>query len=200
MIKARDSIKELVKLGIAPLLKSRGFKKNALNFTRRNGSVAHFVNVQLSSWNSGAAGSFYLNVGVAFDEIAQHLGKPAPEFPRYDDCQFLVRIERLNPKLPQQFFVDETVDLNSLGSSVALSLDESFVLPLADVDSLHSFGKTGWVDAIPWGFPALFHYLTGSHQEARRLVQREAEYFADRGSTFESVANRLRLQFSEGVT
>jgi Domain of unknown function (DUF4304) len=197
--KARDSINGLVKLAIAPMLKSRGFKKSALNFARRSGAVVHFVNVQLSSWNSGAVGSFYLNVGVAFDEIAQHLGKSSSVFPRQDDCQFLVRIEKLNPKLPQQFVVDEGVDLGSLGSSVALVLDESFVSPLTGVDSLHSFGKTGWVNVIPWGFPALFHYLTGDHQVARWLIQREADYFADRGLTFESVAKHLRLQFGESA-
>ena len=196
---ARDSINQLVKLAMAPLLKSRGFKKNSLTFARRNGAVAHFVNVQLSSWNRGAAGSFYLNVGVAFDEIARHLGKPVPEFPRYDDCQFLVRIDKLNPELPPQFIVDDGVDLVSLGSHVARSLDESFIAPLTVVDSLHAFGKTGWVHTVPWGFPALFHYLTGNREEARRLVQREAAHFADRGLTFESVAKGLCLHFGESA-
>jgi hypothetical protein len=197
---ARESIGELVKLAIAPMLKSRGFKKSGFNFARRNGSVTHFVNVQLSSWNGGSAGSFYLNVGVAFDEIARHLGKQPRESPRCGDCQFLVRIEQLNPKLPQQFVVDETVDLRVLGSSIALSLDETFVSRLTDVDSLRSFGRTGWVDVVPWGFPALFHYLSGNLPEARRLVQREAERFADRGLTFESVAKGLRLRFGESAT
>jgi len=185
-----------VKLGIAPMLKAHGFKKRALNFARSKGAVTHFVNVQLSSWNRGPAGSFYLNVGLVFDELCQHFGKPAPEFPAYDDCQFLVRIDKLNPALPQQFEVGASTDLQVLASGIAGDLEQTFVAPLAGVDSLASFGASGWVGVVPWGFPALFHYLTGNPQEARRLVQLEADRFADRGLTFESVAQGLRLSFA----
>lgn len=195
MNKARDSINEIVKLGIAPTLKANGFKKKALNFARRIGSASHYLNVQLSSWNSGPTGSFYLNVGVVFDELCFHFGKQPPQFPRYEDCQFLVRMERLNPSLPQQFGVDASTDLEALASNVAEKVLETFIKPLEGVNSLQSFGRTGWVAAVPWGFPALFHYVTGNHSEARRLVQLEADTFADRGLTFESVANRLRLSF-----
>jgi hypothetical protein len=196
MNKARDFINEVVKLEIAPLLKANGFKKKGFNFARRVGSVTHFVNVQLSSWNSGAAGSFYLNVGIAFDELSLYFGKQPPEFPQYDDCQFLVRIDQLNSALPKQFEVNESTDLHALASNVARSLGETFVTPLASVSSLQSFGNTGWVNVVPWGFPALFHYLTGNQAEARRLVQLEADCFADRGLTFASIAERLRFSFT----
>jgi hypothetical protein len=178
------------------MLKAHGFKKRAFNFARRNGAVTAFVNVQLSSWNRGPAGSFYLNVGLVFDELCQHFGKPAPEFPGYDDCQFLVRIDKLNPALPQQFAVGASTDLQILASGIADDLEQTFVAPLAAVDSLRSFGATDWVEVVPWGFPALFHYATGNMQEARRLVQLEADHFADRGLTFESVAEGLRLSFA----
>ena len=100
MPKARDAISKVVRIGIAPMLKTHGFKKKALSFARRRGSVVHFVNVQLSSWNSGATGSFYLNVGLVFDDLCLHFGKPVPAFAGYDDCQFLVRLEQLNAELP----------------------------------------------------------------------------------------------------
>jgi hypothetical protein len=189
---ARHLAEDLVKLGIAPMLKAHGFKKRGLNFARKNGAVTHFVNVQLSSWNRGPAGSFYLNVGLVFDELCRHFDKPVPAFPGYDDCQFLVRIDKLNPALPQQFDVGTPADLQVLASGIADDLEQTFVVPLAGVDSLASFGATGWVGVVP----ALFHYLTGNPQEARRLVQLEADRFADRGLTFDSVAEGLRLSLA----
>ena len=69
------------------------------------------------------------------------------------------------------------------------------MLPLNAVSSTEDFAKTGWVDLVPWGFPAAWHYATGRRDEARRLVQREADTFADRGCTFDSVAERLGLSF-----
>lgn len=196
MIKARDSIHEVVKRGIAPMLKAHGFKKTGLHFARRNGAVVHYLNVQLSSWNSGDRGSFYLNTGVMFDELCLHFGKQPPALAKHDDCQFMVRLNNLNPELPQLFDVDGSTDLHALAGSVAQSVEQSFVVLLEEVNSLESFGKTGWVNAIPWGFPALYHYVTGDRKEARRLVQLEADIFSDRGLTFQSVAEGLRLSFA----
>lgn len=157
MGKARESIHEVVRLGLAPMLKAHGFKKTGLNFARRSGAVAHYLNVQLSSWNCGAQGGFYLDVGLMFDELCLHFGKQPPALPKYDDCQFLVRLERLDSQLPPQFAVNESTDLQALASSVAQSVGQSFVAPLVEVNSLRSLEKTGWVSAVPWGFPAVTH-------------------------------------------
>lgn len=195
MNKARDYINEIVKKGVAPTLKSNGFRKQGLHFARRNGSVSHYLNIQLSSWNCGSDGGFYINAGVAFDDLYSHFGELPPKFPKYENCQFLVRMEQLNPQLPQQFRVDDSTDLDALASTVAKEILDTFVKPLERVNSLQSFAKTGWVNTVPWGFPALFHFVTGNKSEARRLVQLEADSFADRGLTFESVAKGLNLSF-----
>jgi len=194
---AREAIQEVVKLGLAPLFKRHGYKKNALSFTRRRGAVAHYFNVQSSQWNQGAAGQFYLNAGVMFDEICALQGRPPPVLPKYDDCHFMVRLERLNPGLPQFFQVDAGTDLAALAAQLGASVERTYVQPLEAVASLRDFGATGWVGAIPWGFPALYSYLTGDVREARRLVQQEADTFADRGCTFASVAAALHLQFAD---
>lgn len=192
---ARESIQEVVKLGLAPMFKRHGFKKSAFSFARRSGAVAHYFNVQSSQWNRGAEGHFYLNAGVMFDAICQLHGKPAPAIPKYDDCHFMIRLERVNPRLPQYFKVDQATDPQALAGQIAGIVESSFVVPLNGVASVHDFAATGWVDAVPWGFPALFHYLTGNLAEARRLVQLEADTFADRGLTFASVAASLHLTF-----
>lgn len=192
---ARESIQEVVNIGLAPMLKRHGFKKNALNFGRRRGSVGHYFNVQLSRWNQGSQGSFYLNAGVMFDDICRLHGKQPPSIPKYEDCHFMVRLERLNPSLPSSFNVDEETDLNALAEQISEAVESTFVIPLDEVSFVQAFEETGWVDAIPWSFPATFKYVTGDLAEARRLVQLEADTFADRGCTFQSVAAALHLKF-----
>lgn len=196
MGKARELIQEAIRLGLAPMLKKHGFKKKGLNFARRCGTVGHFLNVQLSSWNSGSQGYFYLNAGLMFDDVSTHFGKEPPQLPKYDDCNFMVRLDRLNDRIPQQFSVDESTNLDELAKVVANSVEQTYVIPLEGVVSLGCLANTGWVEAIPWGFPALFHFLTGDKEEARRLVQLEADTFAVRGVTVESVAQCLHLSFA----
>jgi hypothetical protein len=185
----------LVKFGLVPLMKQHGFKKNALNFARRRGPLAHFLNVQLSQWNRGTAGQFYLNAGVMFDDICLLYAKAPPPLPKYDDCQFMVRLERLNPDLPAAINVDETTNIEALASWLARAVEETFVVPLNAVNSVSDFAQTSWPTAIPWSFNAVLQYVLGNTLEAKRLVQLEAEAFADRGCTFESIANSLRLKF-----
>ena len=195
--KAREAIMAVVHAGLAPMFKRHGFKKNALSFTRRRGEVAHFFNLQSSQWNTGTSGHFYLNAGVMFDELCRLRGAEPPALPKYDDCQFMVRLERIDASLPQFFKVDAGTDLAALAAQVADAVERAYVLPLEKVSSLRDFGATGWVGAIPWGFPALYSYLTGDVREARRLVQQEADTFADRGCTFASVAAALHLKFAD---
>ncbi len=196
MSKARDLIHEVVRLELAPLLKDRGFKKNGMNFTRRRGSVVHYLNIQLSSWNQGSQGSFYVNAGLMFDEIFRHYCQEPPAIPKYDDCNFMVRLERIDSNLPPQFSIDEKTDLKILAKGLANIVERAYVKPTESFTALRDLGGTGWVETVPWGFPALFHFLTGNKDEARRLVQLEAETFANRGVTFDSVARGLSLSFA----
>ena len=196
MGEARDMIQEVVKLGLAPMLKRHGFKKIGLNFARRRGAVAHYLNVQLSSWNYGPQGGFYVNAGLMFDEICRHYGKEPPQFPKYDDCNFMVRMESLDLSFPPQVSVDENTNPKELAQRLSSAVEQIYVVPSTRVSALSDLAATGWVGAMPWGFPALFHFLTGNNEEARRLVQLEADTFADRGLTFESVAQGLGLRFS----
>ncbi len=196
MVQARELVQEVVNLGLAPMLKEHGFKKNGLSFLRRRGAVTHYLNIQLSSWNQGSEGSFYLNAGLMFDEICRHYGKEPPKTPKQHDCNFMVRIERLNSSLPPQFSVNERANLTELAQSLSEAVEKTYVIPLENVTNLGEFATTGWTESVPWGFPALFHFLTGNKNEARRLVQLEADTFADRGVTFASVAEGLGLRFS----
>jgi hypothetical protein len=193
MRSARELIEETVKLGPASMLKRHGFKKSAFTFTRRQGSVAHFLNLQLSQWNQGADGRFYVNAGVLFDDMVRLRGVEPPLLPKYGDCDFLVRWERLDSNLPASVKVDESTDPTELSDWLTGAIERCFVLPLNSVTSTQEFARTGWTNAIPWGFLAKYNFVIGNLDEAKRLVQLEADTFADRGCTFESVAKSLHL-------
>jgi hypothetical protein len=191
----KEITNEIVKIGLAPMFKENGFKKSGFHFARRRGTVAHYFGIQLSQWNQGASGHFYLNAGVMFDDFRRHYGKKIPELPKYADCDFMVRFEQIDLELARWVTIDENIDVQERGKWLREHVENMFVVPLNSVSTTAAFETTGWADKIPWGFPAVFQYFLGNTAEARRLIQREADYFADRGSTFESVANSLRLVF-----
>jgi hypothetical protein len=179
------------------MFKAHGFKKNGLNFLRRTGAVVNFFNIQLSQWNCGEDGHFYLNAGVMFDEMFAFRGDAIPDKPKYFDCQFMVRLENLDNSLPDSHHVDASTDAGDMASHLARVIESTYVLPLNSISSAKEFDRLGWVQAIPWGFPAVFAYVLGDVSRSRRLVKEQARYFEDRGATFESVASSLGLEFSE---
>ena len=197
MRSVRETIQEIVKLGLAPMFKRHGFKKTAFNFSRRHGTVEHYFNVQLSQWNQGSTGEFYLNAGVMFDDIKRHFGKEIPKAPKIYDCDFHIRLQAIDPQLPRQLKIDENTDVESAAKWFTERIETSFVVPLNNVSSIQEFLSTGWVNKVPWGFPAIFNYIVGNKAEARRLVELQAHTFADRGCTFTSVANAMNLVFEQ---
>lgn len=87
-MKAREIVHSIVQHRLALELKREGFRKSQLTFARRRGTTSHLVQIQLSSWNSGSRGAFYINLGVMFDEMRFYYGRNAPAIPKYDDCDF----------------------------------------------------------------------------------------------------------------
>jgi hypothetical protein len=197
MLSVREATQTVVKIGLAPMLKRHGFKKHGFNFSRRQGSVEHHFNVQLSQCNQGANGHFYLNGGVLFDDMVRLRGAQMPKSPKCYNCEFYVRIHEIDPLLAPQVDIDEHTDLESLACRLTERIEQAFVLPLNGVYTTEDFLKTGWVDKIPWDFPALYHYLIGNKAAARRHLELQASTFADRGCTFQSLASHHHLSFPE---
>jgi len=196
MRSVRESTQEIVKLGLAPMFKRHGFRKTGLHFSRRSGTVEHHFNVQLSQWNHGSVGHFYLNAGVLFDDIKRFFGQESPKLAKVWDCVFQVRLESIDPQLPQRINIDENTDVNSVAKWLTERIEKTFIVPLNAVSSTQEFLATGWVNINPWGFPSIFYYIIGEKAEARRLVETEANFFANRGCTFESIAKGRNLSFS----
>lgn len=57
-------IDEVIKLGLAALLKGQGFKKTGRTWHKADGDNWLIVNVQASTNNFGSAGQFTINLGV----------------------------------------------------------------------------------------------------------------------------------------
>lgn len=184
-LRAKEIIQSIVSCDLAPALKLAGFKKAGLTFTRRLGSTGHFIQIQLSSWNQGSIGSFYVNVGVMFDQMGQVEAIPHV-LPKYDDCQFMTRLETLVPDAPVQWPVDSDTSVQEVSKQLAARMKE-IVETLDGVKTLADFEGTGWVKVIPWSFPARYAYALGHDDEAASLVANEAACFADRGVTRESL-------------
>ena len=192
---AREIIKAIVGSDLAPALKQAGFSKTALTFTRRVGSTGQFIQIQLSSWNQGSVGSFYVNVGVMFDQLWRG-DNALPVHPKYDDCQFVARLERLAPEAPAQWPVAADTPIHEVSKKLTTHVS-GIVERLDQVASLSDFESTGWVTALPWGFPAVYAYPLGRDEEAAQLIANEAEFFKDRGVTREFLIQRYgfsRLQ------
>lgn len=194
MRSVRESTQEIIKLGLAPMFKKHGFKKKAFNFSRRSGTLEHHVMVQLSQWNQGSNGHFYLNVGVMFDDIKRQRGEEIPKSPKIYDCDFYIRLDAIDPQLPRQIEIDGNTDVESVATWLTERIEKSFVIPLNTVSSTQEFLSTGWVEKMPW-FSAIFQYVIGNKAEARRLVELQAQTFADRGCTFKSLANGMNMVF-----
>jgi hypothetical protein len=75
MSEIAQSVDEIIKLGLADLLKTNGYKKSGRNWHKPVQDNWLIVNVQASSGNTGSEGKFAINLGVYHAEIAALAGQ-----------------------------------------------------------------------------------------------------------------------------
>lgn len=109
---ASDVINSVINAGAAPVLKAGGFRKSNWNFHRRKGSIVQVVNFQRGYENRGDDGIFYVNIGIAFDELWQLQGleltgyaRKVMERPLEHQCHFRSRLENLVLDCPRWWVV-----------------------------------------------------------------------------------------------
>jgi hypothetical protein len=109
---ASKIIDQLVTAGAAPVLEEAHFTKSKFDFHRRQGSVVQVVNFQRSEHNSVGESTFFVNVGIAFDELwrAQGLDLNGSnhrylEKPLEHQCHFRSRLESLIADCPRWWVV-----------------------------------------------------------------------------------------------
>ncbi len=99
---SNELIKQVVKTGVVPLTRATGFRKAGFTFRRRQGSVIHVLNVQSSHGSTAEREIFYLNVGIAFDDLSNLGGGGPVENPRVDACPFDTRVVSMIAGAPER--------------------------------------------------------------------------------------------------
>jgi hypothetical protein len=84
---------EIIKENIAPFLKKQGFKKQNLNFYKKEGDVIFMFNFQKSTSNSVDFVRFYINCGIYSQDIVHTIGEPVLPNPKEYECLYNVRID-----------------------------------------------------------------------------------------------------------
>ena len=193
-MRARDSVNRIIGAGLQGAARTAGFRKTGLNFHRRRGEVVHVLNVQLSRYNHGHDGAFYVNVGLAFDRLWILADRPIPERPPEVQCHFRRRLESLTAGVPPSWQVSATTDTEQVGRALAAGVAQ-LVGQLDRVDAIPPFLALGWLGAgADYGLSARLHYALGGLEAAERYLRLEAAYFAGRrGASFEELARRYRL-------
>jgi uncharacterized protein DUF4304 len=97
-VNVHDAFEALVNQGATPIT-AAGFKRTHLTFHRRRGLPVQVVDFQPAS-GMGQDWVFYVNIGIAFDDLYQVTGKAKSETPLEEDCHFRSRLEALVPACP----------------------------------------------------------------------------------------------------
>jgi hypothetical protein len=191
---AKDIINQIVSQGAGPIAKAAGFKKSALTFTRRRGEVVQVVNFQLSQGNFADTGSYYTNVGIAFDALWRLAREPVAEHPREYQCHFRRRIEQLIPKEPQSQKVTSATDIAAAVKGQASTFSK--LLDLIDsIDSPGAMLEKKWLRiGGEIELRACLLYVLGRYEEAAKDIQRVSKFFSDRqGMSVANLIKRLKL-------
>lgn len=179
-MKARDLIQEVATRGAAPGFKAVGFRKAGLRFARRLGGVDQVVEFQLSAYNFADEGRFFINVGLAFDELWALDGEARPERLPASRCHLSLRIADYVPGAPHKWDVSAATDRDALAAELAGHV----AALVAELDRLGSIPAA-------LGLPILgqfaglilrarLRYATGDRTGALADLQAAADAFADR--------------------
>lgn len=169
----------VVKTAVHANLKSGGFGKTGLNWHRRLGNAIHVVNIQMSAVCSWEVKRFYINVGVALDEICRHMNKPVLEKPKESECVSRGLRQRSSVLLSgsSEFWqLKERGELDSLGDE----LREVISALLVEIDKIRTVSH---LVTHPWNehntdTKAQAYYLTGDYKAAWATVEAKAEFFS----------------------
>jgi hypothetical protein len=173
----------VVREAVTAVLKSAGFRKSGMNYHRRRGTCVQVVNVQVSRLSTRDEKRFYVNVGLAFDELCSLAHVPILEKPKEYECDARGTRDRLQDLIPgndedwhagPQHDVAETVErLRGAMATLVAELDR--------IDGPAAYRSHRWFDRFrPKAENAQVLYVLGDRAAALEEVERLAAFFADR--------------------
>ncbi|HCG5914161.1 TPA: DUF4304 domain-containing protein [Vibrio parahaemolyticus] len=126
-------IDTVIKMELVPFLKHSGFKKKGRNFYKECDNRIEVINVQASQWNNGQAGSFTLNIGVYYPDIAKLAEAPKlVGLPKEYECTLSARIGHLTSEKRDIWWeIDSQSELSIIGADVVAKVRQ-YCLPWLD--------------------------------------------------------------------
>jgi hypothetical protein len=180
---------EMVKAEIAPYFKSKGFKKQNLNFYKVENGLTFLVNFQKSTYNSVDYAAFFINCGIYCDVFEQAVGETPIANPKEYDCVFRERFERITGFSAQQFELLESSEAGKkqLAATILTEMDKvlAFFEPITSVADL----VTLCIERGSYFYEKVFKYLC----IRKNMTQLEA-YFQDFGNNFKDDERYLFFQ------
>jgi hypothetical protein len=199
MIPVRETVAQLIGTSIKPLARSAGFKKVGFNFYRRRGDLIQVVNIQLSQYNYLDVGGFFVNIGIAFDQLRELEGRSIEPNPREYSCHFRRRIRDFCPNAPDMWGIDANINLLHLNDTLTVGFQRvlSELDPIASIPSFLS--RNLLRGGSEYGILARLQYVSGNMDEAWQALQTEAACFVDRrGMSLQNLVDRYHLEQLRG--
>jgi hypothetical protein len=174
----------LVREAVTAVLKPAGFRKTALNFHRRRGGCVQVVNIQMSGRWVAHEKAFYVNVGLAFDDICRLTNIPILERLKEYQCDERGTRDRLWRLVANggedQWRVTARGDAAAIGDHLRLAITE-LVGELELIDGVAAYRSHRWFDRFrPMETNAKVLYILGDYDGARREVEDLVTLFAER--------------------
>lgn len=174
-------IDEVIKIGIVPILKARGFRKKGRNFHKTVGEAVQVVNIQADRWNEGNAGRFTVNIGAYFRAVAEIAERWVVDgMPKEPECTVRYRLGMLMPEPGDKWWVlGKNTDDKHVAADVAEALN-SYGLPRLERagtrDGLRSlFAIEGPNLSFDPRSPIALEILDGNMEQAAALLRERLE-------------------------
>lgn len=183
---------------VTPSLKAAGFRKSGTSYHRRHGRTVQAVNIQSSHGSTEMEKVFYVNTGIAFDEVCALAGVPVLDRPKESECDDRGTRDRLEAMIsgaPASWELRAGMETRETIAALRQCM-EQLVIEMDKLDGLSAYRAHRWFDRVrPAQVNAQVLYLLGDHDGARREVLDLAQLFADRrnANRAEWWIDRLRL-------
>jgi len=180
---ARSLFDGIVTDGVTSVLRPLGFRKSALCFHRRHKEVVQIINLQISRGSTWDETRFYVNVGLAFDDICRLNNTEILEKPKEHDCDSRGtrdRLEGLLDNAPALWSVDINCDSKAISERLQ-QVFEQLAVDLSKINSVQAYREHRWFDRFrPKPENAQILYLLGDLEGAWQEVKDLCTLFADR--------------------
>lgn len=131
-INIKEQFNYIVKNGIAPILKSAGFRKKGNNFHAHAGELDWCINIQKDGWGFDRyfnQWGFTINIGVTWSDYAICLFNKVSDFPLEGYCPIRTRIGNFIGKDDYWFILRPNQDYSPIKDLICSTLQNK-VLPL----------------------------------------------------------------------